>query len=611
MPEPVANGSSVLGLFDQAARVHPGAIAVEAADRSITYRELDERSREIATQLRSLGARPDVFVAIGLGRTVDLAAAVLGVVRSGAAWLPLEPTHPRERLERIVEAARPVAAVADGSVEELLRDNGISSIRADGRDSSAPALRDSEEPPAFPEDRAAYAMFTSGSTGEPKGSVLTHGGLSRYVFEMGRALGVTASDVYLHTASIGFSSSVRQLLVPLCHGARVIVAAAEEIRQPEALFLNAVGRGVTIIDLVPSYWRALMDALDGLELAERTLVRGHRLRLALSASEPLPTELVRRWRSDFGASDRFVNMYGQTETTGIVSLYFLPPDLPAGELVPIGRPIRGMRIEILDDDLHPAPRGAVGEIWIAGTGVARGYLGPGSDTQNAAAFRDWAGPGMKLYRTGDLGRELPDGNFEHHGRTDDQVKIRGIRVELAEVSLGLESEPGVRACAVLAQENEAGVRQLLAWVVLTPGTVLDARELRSRLAARLPEAMIPSVFRFLESLPRTHSGKIDRLALVSLHAPPSASPEPATDRERALAEIWSDVLGVERVGRGDDFFELGGDSITAFRMIGRARASGIHISVAWLFAHPTLADLAASEEGAAGIPVPPVRGTPG
>jgi len=506
-----------------------------------------------------------------------------------------------------VEAARPVAAIADGSVEELLRDNGVSSIRADGEDSSAPALRDSEEPPAFPEDRAAYAMFTSGSTGEPKGAVLTHGGLSRYVFEMGQALGVTASDAYLHTASIGFSSSVRQLLVPLCHGARVIVAAPEEIRQPEALFLNAVERGVTIIDLVPSYWRALMDALDGLEPPERTLVRGHRLRLALSASEPLSAELVRRWRSDFGASDRFVNMYGQTETTGIVSLYFVPPDLPAGELVPIGRPIGGMRIEIFDDDLRPAPRGAVGEIWIAGTGVARGYVGPGSETQSAAAFRDWAGThasGMRLYRTGDLGRELPDGNFEHHGRTDDQVKIRGVRVELAEVSLAIESEAGVRACAVLAQENEAGVRQLVAWVVLTPGTVLDARELRSRLAARLPEAMIPSVFRFLEALPRTPSGKIDRLALASLHAPSSISPEPATDRERALAAIWSDVLGVERVGRGDDFFELGGDSITAFRMIGRARGSGIHISVARLFAHPTLAALAAPEEGEVDVSVP-------
>jgi amino acid adenylation domain-containing protein/non-ribosomal peptide synthase protein (TIGR01720 family) len=596
-PLTLSPGGSVIELFERVTQENPDGTAIEAGDRSLSYRELDDESNRVAARLRSLGARPDAFVAICLDRTVDFAVAVLGVIRSGAAWVPLDPLHPRERAERILETVKPVAAVTDDAGEALLNAAGVPRIRIPADGESLPPRRPEERPSLLP-DHAAYVMFTSGSTGEPKGAVLTHGGLSNYVREMGRALRITSSDAYLHTASIGFSSSVRQLLLPLTHGARIVMAGATQIRDPASLFLEVVRREVSIVDLVPSYWRALMDGLGRLDPEGRRLVRNHRLRLALSASEPLPADLVRRWRAEFAGSEEFVNMYGQTETTGIVALHVVSRDLSGiGTGIPIGHAIGGLRIEILDEELRPVAPGSVGEIWIAGSGVGRGYLHREAETSES--FRpDPASPepGARIYRTGDLGSRRTDLGLEYRGRRDDQVKIRGVRVELDEVSGALAGEPGVRECAVLARAGETGVHQLFAWVVPHPGAALDVSTLRSRLAARLPEAMIPSGFRFLEALPRTASGKVDRAALLSSDASVSEAgtdDAPRTPRERTLAQIWSEVLGMDRIRRDDDFFELGGDSISAFRMIARAHARGIPFSAEQLFAHPTIARLAA------------------
>ncbi|MDQ6891927.1 MAG: amino acid adenylation domain-containing protein [Acidobacteriota bacterium] len=613
-PPTLSTGGSVVEFFERATQENPDRTAIEAGERSLSYRELDDASNRVAARLRSLGARPDAFVVVCVDRTVDFAVAVLGVIRSGAAWVPLDPLHPRERVEKILETVEPVAAVTDGAGEALLDTAGVPRIRIQADGESLPPWEAGERPSLLP-DHAAYVMFTSGSTGEPKGAVLTHGGLSSYVREMGTALRITPSDAYLHTASIGFSSSVRQILLPLTHGARVVMAGAAQIRDPASLFLEAVRRGVSIVDLVPSYWRALIDALGWLDAAERESVRNHRLRLALSASEPLPADLVRRWRAEFAGSEEFVNMYGQTETTGIVALHVVPHDLSGiGAGIPIGRAIGSRRIEILDEELRPVAPGSIGEIWIGGSGVGRGYLHREAET--AASFRPEPSlpkPAPRLYRTGDLGSRRQDGTVEYRGRRDDQVKIRGVRVELDEVSRALAGEPGVRECAVLARAGATGVHQLFAWVVPNPGAALDVSTLRSRLAARLPDAMIPSGFRFLEALPRTASGKIDRPALLSSDASASedqADGAPRTPRERTLAQIWSGVLGMNRIRRDDDFFELGGDSISAFRMIARAHARGIPISAEQVFTHSTIARLAALPVAVLGSPseIEPVDG---
>ena len=518
---------------------HPAVIADGGA---LTYAGLDDAAARVARFLRESGAGPDRPVALCMGRSADAAVAMLAAWKAGAPYIPLDPAYPEARNARVLAGAQPLVLLS-----------GI------GRARQCEPLAACA--PLSP-DTPACIVYTSGTTGDPKGVVITHGNLAHYVDAMGRTLGLRRDDVYLHTASFAFSSAGRQMFVPLAHGACVAIAAEEARRDPVLLFRTVRERGVTILDLVPSHWRACLEALrPPLET---------RLRLALSASEPLPALIPAAWTGLLRQSAPFWNMFGHTETCGIVAA---GPAAPAeGPSVPLGRPVPGVSIYLLDEELRPVPAGAEGDIWIGGPTVASGYWRDPALTAAKFVATSYG----RLYHTGDRGRSLPGGRLEFLGRRDLQVKIRGSRVELTEVELALDCHPGVREAAAAASGDG-----LSAWFVPRPGAAVSAAALHAFLRARLPDYMVPARFTAVERLPRTPNGKLDRAAIAQLGvgAEPAAM-VPATPTETAVAGIWRDVLQLEGVGADTDFFQSGGHSLAAARVFARLRSS-LRVELPW------------------------------
>jgi amino acid adenylation domain-containing protein len=362
-------------------------------------------------------------------------------------------------------------------------------------------------------------IYTSGSTGVPKGVKITHSNLGHYLQAMRSALGIAATDRCLHTASFSFSSAVRQLLLPLSCGATVVIATADELRDPLLLFETVRREGVSVVDLVPSYLRVATGILADLEPQARRELLDNRLRLILSASETLHADLPYRWAAELRHGARFFNMYGQTETTGIVTLYEIPPSTaPSTQAMPVGKPIAGARVDVLDPAGRPVPAGVPGEIWIGGATVGQGYL---DEALTVARFRPDpfdATPGARLYRTGDRGRIRGDGNLEHLGRLDDQVKVRGFRIEPAEIEAILNAHPQVLESVVVVDATATGGKRLVAAVVKRGVEADDpsfAKRLRDHLKAKLPDYMVPAVVVELATLPRTPGGKLDRNAVLT------------------------------------------------------------------------------------------------
>ena len=481
----------------------------------------------------------------------------------------------------------------------------------------------------------AYVIYTSGSTGRPKGVMITHSNVCHYVQAMCEAVGVASSDRFLHTASFAFSSSVRQFAVPLSCGATVVVASTDRIRDPRALFDLIRQYRVSIVDVVPSYWRTCIQALQSIEPASREVLLQNNLRLILSASEPLPADVPREWASSFRHGAQLMNMLGQTETTGIVTVYPIPTSsAETTNVIPVGRPVANTRIYLLDVCQAPVPVGAYGEVYIGGAGIGRGYLGQPELTAERFVPDPFSlTAGARLYRTGDTGRFQPDGVIEFIGRADNQIKVRGFRIEPGEIEAALRQHPAVWETVVVAQETPPGLdsradvkssipitsgsQRLVAFVV--PRERLRASgspevpketfrrsectiELREFLKWKLPEYMVPSAIVELGTLPLTPNGKVDRKALSALLVSSeveTAQPEPATTfaapqtpAEKALVMIWQQVLSLNRVGIEDNFFDLGGDSLLAIRMINRAKQAGLQVSVRQLFQHQTIAELA-------------------
>ena len=576
---------------EQAAR-RPGAPAVTGDGVTLSYAEVRRRTGDLARALAARGVGPETMVALHFERGADVVIAALAVLAAGGAYVPLDPAYPAERLAAIVADARPAVTLTSEAIRGGVP-GGAGEVLTLGE---LPVPAGPPPTPALRPEHPAYVVYTSGTKGLPKGVVVTHGALSAYLNALPAALGLPDEPVFLHTASFAFSSSVRQYAVPLALGGHVVVADRGHLSDPAALLAHAAAYGVQVLDLVPSYLRVVQPALSRHD--------GWQPQVVLTASEPLRYDVPETIRSAAaGAAPRLVNMYGQTETTGIVAV----TEVQAGRegrqaVVPLGRPIPGARVHVVDSMLRPVPAGQPGEIVVGGAGLARGYLGDPALTAERFVPDPLGAAGGRLYRTGDRGRLLPSGAIEFLGRTGDQVKIRGHRVEPDEVAAVLSGLDGVGECVVLCDDDGADDRRLVAYVVARQGAALSADGLRGALREKLPDYMVPTVA-VVESLPRLPNGKVDRAVLTAPGvpgAPDMADDGPQSRVVEVLTEIWRDVLRLPSVGVRDDFFALGGDSLHVIRVVDRARKAGVVITPAQFIAHPTIVGLA-SRAAASGV----------
>lgn len=579
-------------LFAEQVERNPDAIAIVCDSQAMTYAELDARANELARHLRTLDVGRESLVGICIDRSLDMAIAMLGILKAGAAYLPLDPEYPPDRLAFMIGDARPAMVVTKSALNvdlpaeapKILLDKDselISKQRSDALDATSSSTD------------LAYVIYTSGSTGQPKGVMIEHGNLANYLLALNHELRITSRDVYLHTASIAFSSSRRQLLLPLSQGASVLIATSAQRKDPQALFRMIKESGVTIMDAVPSFWRNCTTILENLDADERQSLLNNDLRLMLSASEPLNSDIPRKWMTVFNHPAQHVHMFGQTETAGIVCLFPVPRDFYGERYVPIGNPIANTTIRILDKKQQPCALEEAGELYIEGAGVGRGYLNRPEVTSEKFVVID----GVRLYRTGDWARLRADCRIEFAGRRDQQIKLRGFRVELSEVEAALSQHPGVRECAVVARDDEKSFdKRLLGYYVRRNGAI-DANELRQFMNSRLPDYAVPATFVELKALPLTANGKVNRLALPEPEdnraGLSTTFVAPENDLERSLAAIWREVLRVEPIGRNDNFIELGGHSLLAAQIVARVRNQlKIEAPISLLLEQPTIAKCA-------------------
>jgi amino acid adenylation domain-containing protein len=591
--------------FAAQAKETPDAIAVSYEGATLSYRELDERANQLAHRLRALGVEAETLVGLCLPRSLDLVVAILAVLKAGGAYLPLDPEHPAERLGFVLEDSRAAVLVTQSELVDRLP---APAARLVCLDRDAPELeRESREAPAvaLTPDNLAYVIYTSGSTGRPKGVLVEHGNVARLFTATEPWFGFGTGDTWTLLHSYAFDFSVWELWGALLYGGRLVVVPAWTARAPEALAGLLADEAVTVFNATPSLFMAAMDEL-------RAVSGALALRLVIFGGEALHTRRLAPWYETFGASGpQLVNMYGITETTVHVTYRPLDAEDAVRDGSPIGRPIPDLALYLLDDRLEPVPDGVAGELFVGGAGVARGYLNRPELT--AARFVDSAFAG-RLYRTGDRARRRAGDDLEFEGRLDDQVKIRGFRIELGEIQSLLAQDPAVTACTVVAHTSAAGDARLAAYLVAGDAGGEPAgltAEVRERLRDRLPEYMVPASFTWLDALPLTANGKLDRRALPAPDfdvSDPQRVVEPRTATERVLAEVWAELLGLERVGVDQDFFELGGHSLLAAQLAARLRTRLERpVSVRAVFEHSTVAALAsflerdvpAAEAGAA------------
>ncbi|WP_064273319.1 non-ribosomal peptide synthetase [Streptomyces sp. RTd22] len=582
-------GVTVPQLFAQQAARTPDAVAVTSGTRELTYRDLDERADRLARELVRRGIGPESLVGLALPRSADLVTAMLGILKSGAAYLPVDPRYPSARLGLILSEARPGLILTDAETEAVLPVGTtprllLGDVDLEHGTADAPAV-------ALRPDHAAYVMYTSGSTGTPKGVVITHRGVVNGVTQLASAIGLAPGSRMLAGTSVNFDVSVFEIVTTLTTGGTV------EIARDVLVLGERDGWSGSVISTVPSVFAELVDGI-----ADRTDVE-----CVVFAGEALPASLVRRVRDAFPGV-RVVNAYGQSESF-YATTYTAPDEAtPDGAgSAPIGAPLGNMRTYVLGPGLTPVPPGVVGELYVAGE-VGRGYHERPGLTAGRFVADPFGNPGDRMYRTGDLARWNSEGQLEFAGRDDAQMKVRGFRIEAGEVEAALTAHSGV-AQAVVTTYDRPGGKQLVGYVVSTGasgGSVenlgelevdltagVSAAELRAFVSERLPEFMVPSAFVMLDRLPLAPNGKLDHAALPAPEFTGGDYRAPRTDAEKILAEVFSEVLGLERVGVDDDFFAVGGDSIRSIQVVSRARARGMDVSPRQIFQSRTVAELAA------------------
>lgn len=575
---PATPDRTIQELFQEQAARTGSNIAVRLHDSAITYDTLNRRANQLARFLQSeYGIGRGDVVGVVTQRSPLTIAGLLAVLKAGAVYLPIDPDYPEERLQFMVADAGVKVLLVHAEHFERLTSLYETPMFALDLQLDTLETADTDLDAACGPGDLAYIIYTSGSTGQPKAVLLEHRGFVTMVRHHIEAFGVTAADRLLQFYGHSFDSSLFEIFVSLLSGATLVMVDRDTINDPEQLAAYIEAQQVTTLTLPPVY----LSTLDRARLAG--------VRRYISAGDHCRVEdaLLLARGSDY------YNSYGPTETTVCVTHYRVDPAQRYGSRIPIGKPITGTSIYLLDDRLRPVPEGVVGEICVGGASVARGYL----NRPELTAEKFIASPfvtGDRLYLTGDLGVWLPDGNLEVIGRKDNQVKIRGYRVELGEIESVLDQHPLVRESAVIAREDEHGNKRLAAYVTGTGA--IDAADLKTLLRSRLPEFMIPSTFMVLERMPITANGKIDRKALAAIvenaAAPDPNAGRPETPVQEALARVWQEVLGVPRVGIHDNLFDLGGDSILIIQIVSRARDAGLKLAPNQLFDHQTVAALA-------------------
>ena len=598
--DPLATGC-VHELFEEQVERSPDSPALVFAEERLSYRELNSRANSLAWRLRERGVGPDVPVGLALDRSADTIAAMLAVLKAGGAYVPLNPEHPGPRLcQQLAQSGSRLVLTQARWLEKLEGFTG-EKLCVD-RD---PTLFQAGQPGNLPREAGpanlAYVMYTSGSTGIPKGVAVPHGSLANYTdFVARRLLGIdsgAAPALAFATVSTISADLGNTAIFPSLISGGCLHLVGHDTAMEGGLFADYAARhAIDVLKIVPSHFSALLDSGRGAGILPR--------RCLIFGGEALSWDLVERVQA-LGGTCEIVNHYGPTETTVGSLTYRLRPGEKRGSshTVPIGRPIANTEVFILDDRKEPVPIGVAGELYIGGAGLARGYVNQPAETSERFVPNPFSDSRRaRLYRTGDRARFLPDGTVAYLGRVDDQVKIRGFRIEPGEVRAVLAAHPGVRECIVVTREDSPGERRLVAYVVPSRTSPVSADELRRRAREELPDHMIPAAFVMLKALPLTPNGKVDRSALPAPEQGGAERPyaAPRTASERIVAESWKEVLRVERVGADDNFFDLGGHSLLLTQVVSRLRKSfERELPIRWLFESPTVAGLAGRIDAAA------------
>jgi amino acid adenylation domain-containing protein len=575
-------------LIEEQARRTPDRVAVRFEQQGLTYGELDRRAGELARHLGRLGAGPDVLVGLFLERSLEMVVGILGALKAGAAYVPMDTSYPQERLAFMLSDANLTLLLTQGSLVARLPTSAAQVVCLDEFDWNGAQAATQSDARVRPE-HLAYVIYTSGSTGRPKGVCIEHRNIVNYVSGVVDRLQLEPGMNYATVSTIAADLGNTVLFPALVTGGCLHVISQERAESQALLSEYFSREKIDVLKIVPSHLAALQSGKNPEQVmpTSRLILGGESSRL----------ERIERLRA-LSPKCGIYNHYGPTETTVGVLTYHARTQLPSTRsgTLPLGRPLPNSRIYLLDADGQPVPIGEQGELCIGGRGVARGYLKrPDLTAEKFVADPFSPDPDARLYRTGDVARYLPDGNIEFCGRIDHQIKLHGYRVELGEIEAALREQDAVQDAVVLAREDDTGEKQLVAYV--TPKQSLMPATLREHLKARLPQYMVPSAFVLMDSLPLTLNGKIDRQGLAGLPfenvAPAREFVSPRTETEKALAVIWSQLLKVENIGIDDDVFDLGANSLQAMKALTQIRdALEVNLALRNLFEHPSVASLA-------------------
>jgi amino acid adenylation domain-containing protein len=567
---------SLPALLAVAGRRHRDRVALRFGEREVSYGQLYARARRLAGQLRDRGVGPDVPIGVHMRRSPEMVTALLGILLAGGAYLPLDPEYPAERLAFVLADSKAALVLTDAGSAPPRAAAEVLSIGAESLAGGPDDEPDDEPGPGPRPDQLAYVIYTSGSTGRPKGVQVSHDALANLLLAMSAEVGLTAEDRWLATTSLSFDIAGLELFAPLLAGAELIILPDHAVDGPE---LAAGLDRATIVQATPSGWRMFLEG----RLGQQRRIR------AICGGEALPADLMNQLAVRAAAA---WNAYGPTETT----IWSCLQPLRSGEAVSIGRPLANTQVYVLDDDLRPAPVGVAGELYIGGRGLARGYHDRAGLTAVRFVASPFGEPGSRLFRTGDTVRRRPDGTLEFIGRSDHQVKVHGFRIELGEIESVLAEHEAVGQAVVTVRDRPGGA-ELAAYLVAAAGAAaLPSAELRAYVAARLPDYMVPAAYAWLPALPLTPNAKIDRRALPDIGRSGTAAGravEPTTPTQSLVAAVWTQELGLDRVGVTDTFRDLGGRSIAALRVVLRLKeATGTEIPLASLLVNGTVAALA-------------------